>query len=49
MDINGNMLLIRNTSTYFTYEGKPTVLTRIHDISSEKQFKSLKNDVTKTY
>ncbi|WP_376701664.1 sensor histidine kinase [Clostridium tyrobutyricum] len=48
VDINGNMLSIRNTSTYFTYEGKPTVLTRIHDISSEKQIQKLEKDVQKS-
>lgn len=46
-DIKGNIISIKNNSTYFTYEGKPTILSIIHDISSEKQIERLEKDVQK--
>ncbi|WP_050608183.1 PAS domain-containing sensor histidine kinase [Clostridium niameyense] len=40
-------ILTRSTSTYFIYEGKPTILTILSDITSEKKVEILKRDVQK--
>lgn len=45
VDFKGNMSFVNNTSTYFIYDGQPTILSIIHDISSEKQVEALKNSV----
>ncbi len=45
--IDGTAIAVRNTSTYFIYEGKPTILTILHDITSEKQVEKLQLDVEK--
>jgi PAS domain S-box-containing protein len=44
---NGSTVVVRNTSSFFIYEGKPTVLSILHDITSEKQVEKLKEDVKK--
>lgn len=44
---NGEVSPIKNTSTYFLYEGKPTILSIISDITSEKQVEELRVDVEK--
>lgn len=44
---NGEIVSVYNTSTYFIYEGKPTILTIISDITSEKQVEKLEKDVKK--
>lgn len=41
----GESIVVRNTSSYFIYEGKPAFLTFLLDISSEKQIEILKRDV----
>ncbi|OFI05842.1 sensor histidine kinase TodS [Clostridium acetireducens DSM 10703] len=41
------VIITQNTSTYFIYEGKLTILTIIHDITSEKQVEKLQKDVKK--
>lgn len=41
----GNLISVRNTSSYFAYEGESTVLTLLLDITSEKQIETLKKDV----
>ncbi|MCM8710263.1 ATP-binding protein [Clostridium sp. SYSU_GA19001] len=45
--LNGIKINVLNTSSYFIYEGKPTILTILRDISPEKQVQSLKMDVQK--
>lgn len=35
----------QNTSTYIIYDGKPAILTILHDITPEKQVKKLQHDV----
>jgi PAS domain S-box-containing protein len=45
--IDGNLVTVQNTSTAFIYEGKPTILTIFHDITSEKQVEKLQKDVEK--
>lgn len=44
---NGLYAIVQNTSTCFIYDGKPTILTILHDISSEKQVEVLQKDVQK--
>lgn len=44
---NGEIAVVQNTSTYFIYEGKPTILSIFHDITSEKQVEKLQKDVEK--
>jgi PAS domain S-box-containing protein len=45
--MEGTTVAVKNTSTYFIYEGKPTILTILHDITSEKQVEKLQKDVEK--
>lgn len=45
LDIKGNPVEVRNTSSFFTYNGKPCVLTFLFDMTSEKQIETLKLDV----
>lgn len=42
---NNDFTTVRNTSAFFVYEGRPTVLSILHDITSEKQVEKLKEDV----
>jgi PAS domain S-box-containing protein len=44
---NGIDVALENTSTYFIYEGKPTILTILHDITYEKQVETLQKDAQK--
>jgi PAS domain S-box-containing protein len=44
---DGNSVIVKNTSTYFIYEGKQTILTILSDITSEKQVEKLQKDVEK--
>ena len=41
----GSCIFVQNTSTFFMYEGKPTILSILHDITSEKQVEKLQNDM----
>lgn len=43
----GNSIAVRNTSSFFIYEGRASVLTFLLDITSEKQIETLKHDVEK--
>lgn len=43
----GDIVIVQNTSTYFVYEGQPTILSILRDITSEKQVEKLKKDVEK--
>ncbi|KOA19997.1 sensor histidine kinase TmoS [Clostridium homopropionicum DSM 5847] len=45
IDYLGNAISVRNTSSFFIYEGKPAVLTFLLDISSEKQIQNLMKDI----
>lgn len=44
---DGTVMIMQNTSTFFIYDGKPTILSILHDITSEKQVEQLENDVRK--
>jgi PAS domain S-box-containing protein len=44
---DGEIVDVQNTSTYFTYAGKPTILSIIHDITPEKQVEKLQLDIEK--
>lgn len=43
----GDIVSVQNTSTYFVYEGQPTILSILRDITSEKQVEKLQKDVEK--
>ncbi|WP_179945230.1 PAS domain-containing sensor histidine kinase [Clostridium carboxidivorans] len=47
MRSNGDIVIVKNTSTYFIYEGKQTILSILSDITSEKQVEKLEKDVEK--
>lgn len=47
LNSKGNSIAVRNTSSFYIYEGKPSVLTFLLDITSEKQIETLKHDVEK--
>lgn len=40
-------IIVRNTSSFFSYEGNPAILTFLLDIRSEKQLEALKSDAEK--
>ncbi|MDP4177776.1 MAG: PAS domain-containing sensor histidine kinase [Bacillota bacterium] len=40
-------IAVRNTSSFFSYEGNPAILTFLLDIRAEKQLEALKNDAEK--
>jgi PAS domain S-box-containing protein len=42
---NNKFVTVRNTSAFFVYEGRPRVLSILHDITPEKQVEELKEDV----
>lgn len=44
---NGEIIVAQNTSAYFLYEGKPTILSILHDITSLIQVEKLEKDVEK--
>lgn len=41
----GDIIEVRNTSSYFTYNGRPCVLTILLNITQEKELENLKKDV----
>lgn len=45
--VDGKVVDVQNTSTYFTYEGKSAILSIIHDITPEKQVEKLQLDIEK--
>ncbi|WP_411680286.1 ATP-binding protein [Clostridium thailandense] len=47
LDSNGNPIPVRNTSSFFTYQGKSSVLTFLFDITSEKKVETLEQNVEK--
>lgn len=44
---DGSIVIVEDISQYFIYEGKPTVISIYHDITSEKQVVELEKDVKK--
>jgi PAS domain S-box-containing protein len=46
-NIHNKNIDVQNTSTKFIYDGKPTVLSILHDITSDKQVEKLQKDVEK--
>ncbi|MBM7871592.1 PAS domain S-box-containing protein [Clostridium pascui] len=47
LNCTGKSIAVRNTSSFFIYEGKASVMTFLLDITSEKQIETLKHDVEK--
>ncbi len=47
LSCKGNSIAVRNTSSFYIYEGRASVLTFLLDITSEKQIETLKHDVEK--
>ncbi|WP_368490026.1 ATP-binding protein [Clostridium sp. BJN0013] len=47
LDCEGNTISIRNTSSFFIYNGKPVILTFLLDLTSQKQMETLKNTAEK--
>lgn len=47
LNCNGASVTVRNTSSFFIYEGHASVLTFLLDITTEKQLQTLKNTVEK--
>lgn len=45
LNCNGNLIPVRNTSSFFNYKGKTTVLTFLLDITSERKVETLEQDV----
>jgi PAS domain S-box-containing protein len=48
LDNNGKAITVEYISNCFLYEGKPAILSILHDISSEIQVKQLKHDMKKS-
>jgi PAS domain S-box-containing protein len=44
MNSSGEVIHVENTSTYFVYDGEPTILSILHDITPQKQVEQLKKD-----
>ena len=47
LNCDGEFIPVINTSSFFTYKGKPSVLTFLRDITSEKKVESLQKDIEK--
>ncbi|GEA30809.1 PAS domain-containing sensor histidine kinase [Clostridium diolis] len=47
LNSDGEFIPVINTSSFFTYKGKPSVLTFLRDITSEKKVESLQEDIEK--
>lgn len=47
LNCNGDVIPVRNTSSFFTYKGKSSILTLLLDITSEKKMEILEEDVEK--
>lgn len=47
LNCTGDSIAVRNTSTFFVYEGKESVMSFLLDITPEKQIETLKHDVEK--
>ena len=44
LNCNGNVIPVRNTSSFFNYKGKTSVLTFLLDITSERKVETLEQD-----
>jgi PAS domain S-box-containing protein len=47
LNCDDNIIPVRNTSSFFTYKGKSSILTLLFDITSEKKMEILEEDVAK--
>lgn len=47
VNCNGDIIPVRNTSSFFTYKGKSSVLTFLFDITSERKVETLEQDAEK--
>lgn len=47
LDRQGNSISVRNTSSFFVYDGRPAVMTLLFDLTPEKQMETLKNTAEK--
>ncbi|NRV86920.1 histidine kinase dimerization/phospho-acceptor domain-containing protein [Clostridium beijerinckii] len=47
LNCDGEFIPVINTSSFFTYRGRPSVLTFLRDITSEKKVESLQEDIEK--
>ncbi len=47
LNCDGGLIPVRNTSAFFTYKGKPSILTLLLDITSEKKVETLEEDAEK--
>jgi len=47
LNYKGDSIAVRNTSSFYIYEGRASVLTFLLDITSERQIEILKHDVEK--
>ncbi|WP_297420182.1 ATP-binding protein [Clostridium sp.] len=47
INYNGEAIPVRNTSSFFTYRGEPSILTFLLDITSEKKVETLELDAEK--
>jgi len=47
MNKNRVIIAVQNISSYFTYQGQPAIISKLYDISSEKQVAQLKIDAEK--
>lgn len=45
LDSNNEIIAVENTSSFFIYEGKPTILSILRNITSEKEVVELQKDV----
>ncbi|MEY8000424.1 ATP-binding protein [Clostridium sp. Mt-5] len=47
LDCQGNIISVRNTSSFFVYDGRGAVMTLLLDLTPEKQMENLKNTAEK--
>lgn len=47
LNCRGNTISVKNTSSFFIYDGKPVILTFLLDLTPQKQMESLKNTAEK--
>lgn len=47
LNCRGEIISVKNTSSFFIYDGKPVILTFLLDLTSQKQMETLKNTAEK--
>lgn len=47
LNCKGNTISVKNTSSFFIYDGKPVILTFLLDLTPQKQMENLKNTAEK--